>query len=900
MIRTGTLLENRYEVLGKIGSGGMADVYKAKCHKLGRNVAIKVLKPEYCSDESFVAKFRAEAQAAARLVHPNVVNVYDVGDDQNLHYIVFELVEGITLKKYIEKKGKLEIRESIGIAMQIAQGMEAAHERKIVHRDIKPQNIMISKDGKVKVTDFGIAKATSGNTINSATMGSVHYISPEQARGGYCDERSDIYSLGITMYEMLTGHVPYEGESAVAVALLHIQGEMKSPLEYDPMIPVSLEKIILKCTQKKPEQRYANVSLLIADLRRALMTPDEDFVKIIPITSTGPTRVMSKDEMEQIKESYQHSDSYEGGNSEEELDYLLGIENEYHVEEDATDEEEDEEDETTTAEKTVIGVLIGVAVLILILVVYLLLQFFGVIGQDDPGKHSTDAPQISTDAPTEEPTEEPTTEEGNKTVPMPALDEKNQEEIEAILEELGLTPKFRYEKNDKIEVGYIISQGVEAGTEVKRGATVQITISSGTDIVTIPEGLAGKTTNDVREILANLGLKSKVSYEYSDSIAKGNVIRTVPGYGTTVGKGQTITIYESLGKGVEIPDLADKTWAEAQNILSDLKLKVVMKEEYSKEVEEGYVISQSIEAGNKVDINSEFIVTVSLGPEDVEMPDFISGEQKMLYDDVVKALEELGLMNHKKVIIYRNDEGDADNQVILTAPAAGEMVAVEDEIEICVIMTKVEEMDELVGMSATDVNKLLADTYKMKVTLEYVNSSKPMGEVIGATYKESGKDVVAKDEVAVGTEIILTVSKGDAEMTTVPNLNGMTLTQAMTALSNADLKWEIAEERYSDTIAKDKVISQSIAKDTEVTVNTSVSLVISKGPKPTEAPTTEAPKPTDTPESTEAPESTEHDSSESTTEAAASEIDESEDSTEDSTEKNGTTANAVSETGSLE
>ena len=185
MIRTGTLLENRYEVLGKIGSGGMADVYKAKCHKLGRNVAIKVLKPEYCSDESFVAKFRAEAQAAARLVHPNVVNVYDVGDDQNLHYIVFELVEGITLKKYIEKKGKLEIRESIGIAMQIAQGMEAAHERKIVHRDIKPQNIMISKDGKVKVTDFGIAKATSGNTINSATMGSVHYISPEQARGGY-------------------------------------------------------------------------------------------------------------------------------------------------------------------------------------------------------------------------------------------------------------------------------------------------------------------------------------------------------------------------------------------------------------------------------------------------------------------------------------------------------------------------------------------------------------------------------------------------------------------------------------------------------------------------------------------------------------------------------------------
>jgi len=898
MIRTGTLLENRYEVLGKIGSGGMADVYKAKCHKLGRNVAIKVLKPEYCSDESFVAKFRAEAQAAARLVHPNVVNVYDVGDDQNLHYIVFELVEGITLKKYIEKKGKLEIRESIGIAMQIAQGMEAAHERKIVHRDIKPQNIMISKDGKVKVTDFGIAKATSGNTINSATMGSVHYISPEQARGGYCDERSDIYSLGITMYEMLTGHVPYEGESAVAVALLHIQGEMKSPLEYDPMIPVSLEKIILKCTQKKPEQRYANVSLLIADLRRALMTPDEDFVKIIPITSAGPTRVMSKDEMEQIKESYQHSDSYEEGNPEE-LDYLLGIENDYHVEDEVTDEEEEEEEEeTTAAEKTVIGVLIGVAVLILILVVYLLLQFFGVIGQDDPENHTTKAPQISTDAPTDEPTEEPTT-EGNKTVPMPSLDGKNEEEIEAILEELGLTPKFRYEKSAEIEVGYIISQGVEAGTEVKRGATVQIIISSGTDVVTIPEGLAGKTTNDVREILANLGLKSRVSYEHSDNIAKGNVIRTVPGYGTTVGKGQTITIYESLGKGVEIPDLKDKTWAEAQNILSDLKLKVTVKEEYSKEVEEGYVISQSIEAGNKVDINSEFIVTVSLGAEDVEMPDFISGEERMLYDDVVKALEELGLMNHKKVILYRNEEGDADNQVILTAPKAGEMVAVEDEIEICVIMTKVEEMDELVGMSATDANKLLTDTYKMKVTLEYENSSKPMGEVIGATYKESGKEVVAKDEVAVGTEIILTVSKGDVEMTTVPDLTGMTLSQEFTAHNKADIQLEKTEEQYSDTVEEGKVISQSITKDTEVPVKTSVSLVISKGPKPTDAPET-----TESPNTTEAPETTEPDSSEPTTNASASELDGTEEATEAPTdiptEGSGTTANAVSETENLE
>ncbi len=302
MIRIGMLLSDRYEILEKIGSGGMSDVYKAKCHKLNRLVAVKVLKQEYSADKNFVSKFWAEAQSAAGLAHSNIVNIYDVGNEQSIYYIVMELVEGITLKKYIEKKEKLEVRESIGIAMQVCQGIEAAHEQKIIHRDIKPQNIMISKDGKVKVTDFGIARAATTQTISSNAMGSVHYISPEQARGGYCDERSDIYSMGIVMYEMLTGCVPFEGESTVQVALMHIQTEMVPPTMHEPTIPVSLEKIILKCTQKKPEARYASVAALIADLRRALMTPDEDFVKIIPVvTSNDPTRVMSNEEVEQIK-----------------------------------------------------------------------------------------------------------------------------------------------------------------------------------------------------------------------------------------------------------------------------------------------------------------------------------------------------------------------------------------------------------------------------------------------------------------------------------------------------------------------------------------------------------------------------------------------------------------------
>ena len=249
MLKIGMFLGNRYEIISKIGSGGMADVYKAKCHKLNRFVAIKVLKPEFSQDQSFVSKFRMEAQSAACLSHPNIVNIYDVGEENGIYYIVMELIEGITLKKYIERRKKLEIRESIEVAMQVARGLEAAHAEHIIHRDIKPQNIMISKDGKVKVTDFGIARAASSQTISSNTMGSVHYISPEQARGGYCDERSDIYSLGITLYEMLTGRVPFEGDSTVAVALQHIQGEMVPPRQYEQLIPISLERIIMNIIQ---------------------------------------------------------------------------------------------------------------------------------------------------------------------------------------------------------------------------------------------------------------------------------------------------------------------------------------------------------------------------------------------------------------------------------------------------------------------------------------------------------------------------------------------------------------------------------------------------------------------------------------------------------------------------
>ena len=259
MFAIGTFLSDRFEILEKIGAGGMSDVYKAKDHVLGREVAIKALKAEFSDDVSFVTKFRSEAQSAAGLEHPNIVNIYDVGVENGLYFIVMEYIEGITLKTYIEKKGQLNYKEVISIAIQVGRGIEAAHNKGIIHRDIKPQNIIISKEGKVKVTDFGIARATSGNTISADVMGSVHYSSPEQARNGYVNEQSDVYSLGIVMYEMAAGRVPFDGETAVAVAIQHLQGEMIPASHYAPEIPISLEKIIEKSTMKNPDRRYSSM-----------------------------------------------------------------------------------------------------------------------------------------------------------------------------------------------------------------------------------------------------------------------------------------------------------------------------------------------------------------------------------------------------------------------------------------------------------------------------------------------------------------------------------------------------------------------------------------------------------------------------------------------------------------
>ena len=344
MIKEGVFLGKRYEILGRIGSGGMADVYKGKDHKLNRFVAIKVLKSDYRSDETFIKKFLSEAQAAAGLMHPNVVNVYDVGQDRGLYYMVMELVEGITLKDYIEKKGKLSAKETISIAIQMVTGIQAAHNCHIIHRDIKPQNIIISKEGKVKVTDFGIARATtSTQTISTSVMGSVHYTSPEQARGGIVDEKSDLYSAGITMYEMITGHVPFDGDSTVTVALKHLQEEIKSPAEEVPDIPYSLECIIMKCTQKNPAMRYQSCDELLQDLKHSLVDPEGDFVVLGGRRRSDRTVVMSPEEVERLQRErgYDEDDEYDEDYDDEDDEY----DDDYDDEDDEYDDDYDDEDD---------------------------------------------------------------------------------------------------------------------------------------------------------------------------------------------------------------------------------------------------------------------------------------------------------------------------------------------------------------------------------------------------------------------------------------------------------------------------------------------------------------------------------------------------------------------------
>lgn len=640
MLANGVFLNDRYEILGRVGSGGMSDVYKAKCHKLNRFVAIKVLKQEYSEDKNFVAKFRVEAQSAAGLSHPNIVSIYDVGEDSGLYYIVMELVEGITLKNYIEKKGRLDEKEAVSIAIQVAQGIQTAHSHHIIHRDIKPQNIIISKEGKVKVTDFGIARASSAQTISSNAMGSVHYISPEQARGNYSDERSDIYSLGVSLYEMITGRVPFDGDTTVSVALQHIQSEIPPPKEMVPNLPISVEKIIYKCTQKKPERRYAKASELIADLKQSLQTPEEDFVQLQMSNSSAQTIAMTSKELEYIKmESAAERPGKQTEESEVQLPSMIRkkekespAKNEIRQNKQLYMEPEtefDEEPVNPKVEKVMTVISVAAAVLIVCLLVFIVVKLLPSAKQGTEQttaftSKSTLEAMTTTNHAAASGSKETTTAEDSPSgavSKMPNLKEMSESDALIALNQVNLGMDKSYENSNQVPKGYVISQEFVADSSVKKNTSVKVVISLGPDQFEVPDVLNLKES-DAIAMLESYQLHVNTEYTYSDSMVKGNVISTSPSNKTMVSQGDTILLNVSMGPefvDVIMPDLRNLTETEARFKIESSGLIVGKVESaHSSEIAEGHVISQSLEKNGTVKQGTTVDFVVSLGEEVVE------------------------------------------------------------------------------------------------------------------------------------------------------------------------------------------------------------------------------------------------------------------------------------------
>lgn len=592
MIKIGMIVGDRYEILEKIGTGGMSDVYKAKCHKLNRFVAIKVLKQEFSENADFVSRFSTEAQAAACLIHPNIVTVYDVGEESGIYYIVMELVEGITLKKYIEKKARLSVKEAVSIAIQISMGIEAAHNKHIIHRDIKPQNIIISKEGKVKVTDFGIAKAATSNTITSNVMGSVHYTSPEQARGGYSDEKSDIYSLGITMFEMLTGRVPFNGDTTVAIAIKHIQEEMPSPRDYVPEIPISIEKIVSKCCQKSSARRYQSMGDLIEDLKQSLLNPDEDFVKEVDPDKEASTRMITPSDMEQIRAS--------AGNEIEQTAHRHRIQSYDESELLEEDLYDDDSDFDPKRERLATIVIVAAAIIIGLVIILIAGSALGVFSLNS----SKDETETSTETETD--------------VTMIDVAGLDLSEAEEELSGLGLKTEVTYVTSAAYDEDVVISSDVEAGEQVEVNSTIILTVSAGTEGISVPD-VTNETYDDAKTTLEEAGFAVNKTEVTSTSVDEGDVISQSPEAGEEAPSGSNVTLTVSTGADdskSRVPNLLGMTEDDAMATLVEAGLTLgTVTQGTDADTPEGEVYEQSEAEGSYLEKGSMVDISVSTGTE---------------------------------------------------------------------------------------------------------------------------------------------------------------------------------------------------------------------------------------------------------------------------------------------
>ena len=559
----GRLLGNRYEIIEKIGSGGMATVYKAKCHVLNRYVAIKILRDEFTTDEEFIKRFEVEAQSAASITHPNIVSVYDVGADGNLYYIVMELIKGKTLKEIIvEEKGPLPWKWSVNIAGQIASALETAHKNHIIHRDIKPHNIIITEDGVAKVTDFGIAKAVSNSTITAfgTTIGSVHYFSPEHARGGYTDEKSDLYSLGVVMYEMLTGKVPFDADTPVSVALKHMQEEAVPPIEVNPNVPVAVNDIIMKALRKDTNLRYQNATAMLMDLRRALKEPNGDFVDNNYYQNDFPTQRISTIGLEE------ESRNQKNENKKKQNKFIQFIK-----------------------KHKVLSSIIG-----------LILLFAITIGLTIGISNATRP----------------------KDVEIPNLVGKTVDEAKDILKQNKLNyVEESQEYNTEVPEGQIISQNPPyvQGRRIKENTSIKVVVSKGTETTTVPK-LKGLTKDEAQETANDAKIKLDFQEETSKTVEAGVIIKQEKAEGETVNAGDTIKVYISIGTGikqVKVASVVGQDEETAKKTLEDLGL-VIEKINYSKDKSQtnGVVLEQSLSANTTVDEGSKITLTVNKYDED--------------------------------------------------------------------------------------------------------------------------------------------------------------------------------------------------------------------------------------------------------------------------------------------
>lgn len=574
----GKMLNNRYEILEKIGNGGMATVYKAKCHVLNRYVAIKILKDEFTTDSEFIKKFNTEAQSAAGLAHPNIVQIYDVCNEDNLYYIVMELIQGKTLKEIITEDGILSWKWSVNIAIQIASALETAHKNNIIHRDIKPHNIIITEDGIAKVTDFGIAKAVSNSTITAfgTTIGSVHYFSPEHARGGFTDAKSDIYSLGIVMYEMLTGRVPFDADTPVSVALKQVQEEPVDPMNYNENIPISVNRIILKAMQKDPNLRYQNATEMLKDLSLALKKPNEDFVVLATRNDDAPTqKIPTIYELEMEKNNDRKAPKVD--HSTKEKGKIEKIKDFYKEHKWA---------------------------LVLTLIVLAIILFITALSITSAVLKINRTPQV----------------EIPNVAGAESQERMTKDEAIKLLNSLGFNDiEIEEEYSDEVEEGYVISQKPEYKSNFTVNVTEKITlvVSKGQKIVTLPKKMVGKNIEEVKKELDDLELKYSIVEENSETVEADIVIAVNPEEGEEITAATEVQLTVSIGsafKDVTVPTVLNDTEEVATQKLKAVGLLVNVNYEENASKSDGIVTSQSISAGKVVKEGDTIDIVVNKQP----------------------------------------------------------------------------------------------------------------------------------------------------------------------------------------------------------------------------------------------------------------------------------------------